>query len=539
MTAARRYEDANIPKISRGLMKKTHILLRMEYSPRELAEILGVTRKTIYVSYLPAGLPYRRDESGYLWIVGTDFTTWAENVSETSSRRPKEPLKPDEAYCVSCCKRVTMLNPKPGVEPRNKVVNLMGQCPICGNQINRFFRISEDGTPIPAKPTPAPRYKKVFSNPDPRRGLISRKNYQDIQDHLKYRADILQNVYQTIRGYRLSYNYLLEWAGSTSFTEAQSVEPTFPKYLLTARKDGKDGILSLRHLEKITNHARVFFEWAKRKWPSRYKKIEPDWMDALRPPKEIKKLARVKKREYWTLEEVEKIRSLEIPRDNLRLWRTQAAIVFLFLSGMRSSAFLTLPVSCVDIKARRVEQEPAKGVQTKGNKAAITTLLNIPELIDYVAEWDSFVRKRAPHGTWYVVLDTEGNVDHRSTKNPLSMRTTLGDTMAELCEMAGVEYKSPHKLRHGHGVYGVQNAKDIEQLQAVSQNMMHANLSITTGIYGRLTHEAVNDAIRNLGKGDQAAEKKENTGDVQAVMNALRVLSENPDLVAKLLTGLD
>jgi hypothetical protein len=36
-------------------------------------------------------------------------------------------------------------------------------------------------------------------------------------------------------------------------------------------------------------------------------------------------------------------------------------------------------------------------------------------------------------------------------------------------------------------VYALKNAKDISALKAVSQNLMHENLTITDGIYGILS----------------------------------------------------
>jgi integrase len=69
-----------------------------------------------------------------------------------------------------------------------------------------------------------------------------------------------------------------------------------------------------------------------------------------------------------------------------------------------------------------------------------------------------------------------------------------------ICQRAGVPYKSPHKLRHGHAVYGLKNARTIEELKAVSQNIMHASMSITDGIYANLLKNEVQAVIASLGK---------------------------------------
>jgi len=64
----------------------------------------------------------------------------------------------------------------------------------------------------------------------------------------------------------------------------------------------------------------------------------------------------------------------------------------------------------------------------------------------------------------------------------------------------GLPYHSPHKFRHGHAVYALKNAKDISALKAVSQNLMHENLSTTDGVYGILSEMDVKEQISELGR---------------------------------------
>ncbi len=57
---------------------------------------------------------------------------------------------------------------------------------------------------------------------------------------------------------------------------------------------------------------------------------------------------------------------------------------------------------------------------------------------------------------------------------------------------------SPHKFRHGNAMYSIKMARDISALKAVSQNLMHSNLSITDGVYGVLSGTGVRNEISNL-----------------------------------------
>ena len=68
----------------------------------------------------------------------------------------------------------------------------------------------------------------------------------------------------------------------------------------------------------------------------------------------------------------------------------------------------------------------------------------------------------------------------------------------------GLPYHSPHKFRHGHAVYALKLARDIAELKAVSQNLMHANISTTDGIYGILSEADVREKIALLGQDKKA-----------------------------------
>jgi integrase len=79
-----------------------------------------------------------------------------------------------------------------------------------------------------------------------------------------------------------------------------------------------------------------------------------------------------------------------------------------------------------------------------------------------------------------------------------NLRSNYRDELKRLCKKAGVEYLSPHKLRHGFSVYALKRAKTPAQMKAVSQNLMHANIGITDEIYARLRDDDVRDLIGGL-----------------------------------------
>ena len=64
-----------------------------------------------------------------------------------------------------------------------------------------------------------------------------------------------------------------------------------------------------------------------------------------------------------------------------------------------------------------------------------------------------------------------------------------------MCNLTGVEYKSSHKLKKGHGVYAVKNSRNLEEFQAYSQNMGHEDPGTTFKYYSKLSHNDIRDVI--------------------------------------------
>jgi hypothetical protein len=84
-------------------------------------------------------------------------------------------------------------------------------------------------------------------------------------------------------------------------------------------------------------------------------------------------------------------------------------------------------------------------------------------------------------------------------------------------------YHSPHKFRHGNAVYSIKLAKDIAALKAVSQNLMHSNLSITDGVYGILSQTDLREQIALLGQVTATYKKDE---DLKELINITMQLLE-------------
>jgi len=325
--------------------------------------------------------------------------------------------------------------------------------------------------------------------------MINRANYSDIEGYVKYLQNVKHNSADTLKRRRAQTRHLLEWADETPFQEAHTIQPAFTTYLMSARNDGSDKPLAVSTRRATCGVARRFFRWARQEYPRRYKTVKRNWIETIKVHERVNSTH--SDHELYTLSEVREL--LALPTQTLTEQRDRAAVAFLFLSGARSGAFVSLPICAIDLKNLSVHQLPKLGVRTKLQKAAITYLLDIPDLLNVIHRWDKLVREQLPpDALWYTMITRDGT-DFTGTKRPGKRRAkAVANGLRKLCERANVTYHPPHSLRHSHVVYALQQAKNMADLKAISQNVMHEDITITNKIYGGLPNETVKAKIAEL-----------------------------------------
>lgn len=332
--------------------------------------------------------------------------------------------------------------------------------------------------------------------------MIDRKNYDQVQRFLAHHRDVLQHDHKTVRQYRTALTHFLQWADDVPFGSCGGRRPTYPGYLATlTSRHGKP----LAPVSMASNLAcvRMFLTWLRLENTALAKAISARWIETLRPSRALLEKAELHVIKSYTLEEMHQL--MAVPAVRLRERRDRAAAAFIYLSGMRVEAFVSLPLSCVHISERRIEQLPKLGVRTKFTKAAVTTLLPLNDLIAIATEWDDLVSAELPAmSMWFAV--TAGN---RLTVTPRANDDTRGNSVRKglkwLCQRAGIPYRGAHALRHGHALYGMQHARTVEDLKALSMNLMHSDIRTTDQVYGSLSAENVRSTIANLGQGAPVA----------------------------------
>jgi integrase len=337
--------------------------------------------------------------------------------------------------------------------------------------------------------------------------MINRRNWELTNEYLDYREEVDQLSAGSLRIEATHIRHILEWAGEISFRFSLDIRPTLPQYMLSARRDGKEEQLSRGYVSRTLSVARRFFSWLlENEWDQKY--VQRSWLKTLRPPRMP---ADRKSKKAVTLEEIRKI--AEAPALSLIEERVRAAAVFLWLSGMRIGAFVSMPIRAVDLEERTVIQDPAIGVRTKNLKTATTFLLNIPDLLDVVGVWDAKVRDQLPpKGFWFAPLSPKtGEIDAGCLEIGKHRHNLARRNLASWLKRVGLPYHSPHEFRHGHIHYGIKNAKNMADFKAVSMNVMHSNMQITDAIYSRLADREIKGRIDSLGNGKGTIEIPDST----------------------------
>lgn len=327
--------------------------------------------------------------------------------------------------------------------------------------------------------------------------MINRNNYLHVQEHLEYLGDVQQLSSVSLSRYKFYLRHLLIWADEKPLAKGHTIKPAFPAYVTTLAGKNGQGNMSFSSQKKIIESSKRFYLWARDTYARAYGAIPLSWIQAFRPSR----TARLKgEHVFVTLEDVLELVRLPADETDLATRRDQAAAAMLFLSGMRASAFTTLPIKAVNLDSKTILQWPEYGVRTKNSKRATTFLLPIPELLDVVKDWDEVVRNVMPESApWYAPIDSQWGEQSLSQNDPGANRhLALNKRLRLLWDKAKLEYRSAHKFRHGHAVYGLQHARTMADYKAVSMNLMHEDIKITDEVYAPILSNEVQERIANL-----------------------------------------
>ena len=110
-------------------LRNLSLLIDMLYSPVELANQIGFSRRQVYRAYIPLGCPHERDKTGKVWINGRAFRKWYKLTYK------KVIINPDDVYCLACKRIVPIVNPVN--KNKGNYHYLLMTCPECGKKVSK------------------------------------------------------------------------------------------------------------------------------------------------------------------------------------------------------------------------------------------------------------------------------------------------------------------------------------------------------------------------------------------------------------------
>ena len=269
----------------------------------------------------------------------------------------------------------------------------------------------------------------------------------------------------------------------------------FKEWLKNRKKGKTEEKISLSYCYDVLRRLKTFFEWLSKQ--AGYKaSINSSFINYLRLSKnETREAVQTRKREIPSVEEVKKV--IENIGDKNEIDKRDRALISLFyLSGIRISALMSLPIKSFDKNKLIIDQDPAFGVQTKFRKRIPTKLipLSYKEPLDYFIGWYDYLIKEKnfnPNNPIFPSTKKEQgdeNVNYYNTGEVEPVFWKSGSTIRKIFEkrfiQAGVPYYHPHTLRHLIVKEFAKAKLTEEEKKAISQNLGHADVGTTFGSYG-------------------------------------------------------
>lgn len=330
---------------------------------------------------------------------------------------------------------------------------------------------------------------------------IKRKYYDFLKESQGYSDATITAVKKSI--YR--YEEFTDFEDFSKFNKKKAVE--FKKWLEEKLDPRSQKQISITTCYNYLKSLKDFFKWLSYQ-PNYKSKINFMEVEFLKLPKEKARIANAQKRErYPSLEQVKQVVSSIQVNNEIDL-RDRALISFTLLSGMRDSAITSLPLGCFDENTLQVSQDPKKGVKTKFSKTINSVLFKFDnDLLNYVLEWVRYL-KEEKHFIDTNPLFPRNKVENAQGANIFVSNyvesefwqsvTSMRDIFKQRFTDAGIEYFSPHCLRHSAVNTAISKCRNGHEIKAVSQNFGHEDVGTTMTTYGKISDTQVNNLISGM-----------------------------------------
>lgn len=328
--------------------------------------------------------------------------------------------------------------------------------------------------------------------------MISRDNFSVLNSYFAWRANNLSdNSIALYQSYMVSF---LTFLGNEDFKRSIfSKGPNYKNFLLYQKRDAP---YSAAYLRKQFSAIRAYLTWYRDE--RGLIKLTDSWIRSnfsLTRKEENLFTADAfenEQKKFFTLAEIGQI--AQTPTSRLVDERIKAGAAFLFLSAMRISAFLTLPIAAFNPSNRYIYQTSDFHVKTKNSKNSTTKLINgieYPELLQTVYAWDAKIRGNFPPETpWFTNIDPKTGKLSADVPYGLCRDSGFREDLNAFLAKIGIPPRGPHAFRHTHIRYGRKKAHNMEENQKICK-ITNQTLGTMLG-YGPMSEAEYLESIDEL-----------------------------------------
>ena len=412
----------------------------------------------------------------------------------------------DEIYCVGCKCKHSLLQEAYEIALRSqKHIAIVVACPDGFGMAQKFIRATDFNVLEELRKTKSSAENHDYSAslvsaevgqlPEVERTMMSSDNATIVysyQRHLKEACGLNgKSIDAALRHIRQFERYLDE----IDFKKATTANiASFKAAMIDGSMNEDRAPRSASTIVHSFGDLKVFFTWLLDR-PG-YRMMNPDLPKHFTPPKHLSEIAHASTEKF--VSSPEQIRTVigAMPSETIWQRRDRAAVAFLFLSGVRDGAAVSLRLKHIDIENRKVHQL-AKEVRTKASKTMVTAWFPVGEDIErIVIDW---IQELYAHGavgddpllpkTPSRIRRIGGGFQFWATADPIRKILKSASTKA------GILYFKPHSIRSTLGQLIDQLAISPEEQKAMSQNLGHEHYRTTATYYGKLDEARMHNLI--------------------------------------------
>ncbi|MDI7862841.1 tyrosine-type recombinase/integrase [Rhizobiaceae bacterium n13] len=244
---------------------------------------------------------------------------------------------------------------------------------------------------------------------------------------------------------------------------------------------------------------KAFFKWLSTQ-PG-YRSMRRDLHEYFTPEKRLMKISNApKEKRVPTKQDLSSMVEM-MPVSALWERRDRAILAFLFLTGVRDGALVTLRLKHIDVERRLVIQD-AREVATKASKTMRTVWFPVGDLFEQIViDWISELRSSGGDGDAPLFPRT---FQHRWPGSPqqafefLSSAAPVRKIVAAAADRAKVERFTPHAIRSTIAQMIPDWGATAEERKALSQNLGHEHYRTTEMYYGALVEGRLHELVQSI-----------------------------------------